>query len=152
MHVFTIWNNESKSAIVNRSSSLHISISILHVDNMLRHRSASVILALSSTLICRWRRKWRMHIVVHTTISVELLAYESLTISVCKCLVRALVTSRIEYGSAMLFSVTISRSCFYANSTRYRRSISAVLRHLHWLPIKERIQHKSLVFCRHCTL
>ena len=40
-------------------------------------KSEVIVIRSSSLRICRWRRKWRMHVVVRTTISLEFVAYES---------------------------------------------------------------------------
>ena len=47
-----------------------------------------------------------MHVKVLTTISRIARARGAMTISVCKCLVHALVTSRLDYGNAMLFGLS----------------------------------------------
>ena len=77
----------------------------------------------------------------------------SLTIVACKTLVHALVISRLDYGNALLYGITdrllhrlemIQHSA--ARIKRHdRQSITAVLRRLHWLPVKWRINYKIVV-------
>ena len=87
--------------------------------------------------------------------SVDSIAYK--TTSVCKCLVHALVTSRLDYGNAMLFGLSdrllhrlerVQRSAARVVMQLRRddrRSITAVLQHLHWLPVRKRIEYKLLM-------
>ena len=77
--------------------------------------------------------------------------------SVCKCLVHALVTSRLDYGIAMLFGKPdrlmhrldrVQRSAARVGMQLRRddrRSITAVLQHLRWLPVRKRIEYKLLM-------
>ena len=82
---------------------------------------------------------------------------DSLTTSVCKSLIHGLVTSRLDYGNAMLFLITdrllhrlemVQRSAArIVKQIRRgdRQSMTTILRQLHWLPIKRRIEYKILV-------
>ena len=82
---------------------------------------------------------------------------ESLTTSVCKSLIHGLVTSRLDYGNAMLFGLTdrlLHRLEMVQRSAARivmqirrgdRQSMTTVLRQLHWLPIKRRIEYKILI-------
>ena len=82
---------------------------------------------------------------------------DSLTTSVCKSLIHGLVTSRLDYGNAMLFGITdlllhhlemVQRSAArIVMQIRQgdRQSMTTILRQLHWLPIKRRIEYKILV-------
>ena len=81
----------------------------------------------------------------------------SLTTSVCKSLIHGLVTSRLDYGNAMLFLIWHSRSTpsppGNGSAARVvmqirrddRQSMTTILQHLHWLPVKKRIEFKILV-------
>ena len=82
---------------------------------------------------------------------------DSLTTSVCKSLIHGLVTSRLDYGSAMLFGITdrlqhrlemVQRSAariVMQIRRGDRQSMTTILRQLHWLRIKRRIEYKILV-------
>ena len=81
----------------------------------------------------------------------------SLTIVACKTLVHALVISRLDYGNALLYGITdrllhclemIQHSAariIMCIKRHDRQSITAVLRRLHWLPVKWRINYKIVV-------
>ncbi len=78
----------------------------------------------------------------------------SLTIVACKTLVHALVISRLDYGNALLYGITdrllhhlemIQHSAARIIKRHDRQSITAVLRRLHWLPVKWRINYNSAV-------
>ena len=81
----------------------------------------------------------------------------AMTTSVCKCLDHELVTSRLKYGNAMLFGISdrllhrlerVQRSAARVVMQLRRddrRSITAVLQHLHWLPARKRIEYKLLM-------
>ena len=81
----------------------------------------------------------------------------SLTAVACKTLVHALVISRVDYGNALLYGITdrlLHRLEMIQHSAARiimcikrhdRQSITAVLRHLHWLPVKWRINYKIVV-------
>ena len=74
----------------------------------------------------------------------------------CTVLVQALVTSRLDYGNALLQGlpqVLIERlqriqNCAARLTTRSRKSehITPVLRELHWLPLKYRLRFKVKTF------
>ena len=80
-----------------------------------------------------------------------------LTIVACKKLVHALVISRLDYGNALLYGITdrlLHRLEMIQHSAARnimcikrhdRQSITAVLRRLHWLPVKWRINYKIVV-------
>lgn len=75
----------------------------------------------------------------------------SLTITACKTLVHSLVTSRIDYGNAVLCGISdrlLHRLEMVQRSAARvvlrirrgdRRSLTAVLQQLHWLQVKYRI-------------
>ena len=77
--------------------------------------------------------------------------------SVCKSLIHGLVTSRLDYGNAMLFGITdrlLHRlEMVQPSAARIvrqirrcdRQSMTTILRQLHWLPAKRRIEYKILV-------
>jgi hypothetical protein len=78
-----------------------------------------------------------------------------LTTDAAKSLVHAFVQSRLDYGNALLFGlpgVLLDRLQMIQNTaarvvTRTRRfdHITPVLKELHWLPIKKRIEYKVLL-------
>ena len=80
-----------------------------------------------------------------------------LTIDVCKTIVHGLVTSKLDYGNAVLCGISVDdccRNCRVQNSavrviTPQRRRdhlhITPVLTALHWLPVPWRITYKILV-------
>lgn len=79
-----------------------------------------------------------------------------LTTDACKTLVHSLVTSRLDYGNALLYGITgglLGRLQRVQNAaarlitrTRKREHITPVLRDLHWLPVEYRIQYKLLTY------
>ena len=81
----------------------------------------------------------------------------SLTIVAFKTLVHALVISRLDYGNALLYGITdrlLHRLEMIQHSAARmimcikrhdRQRITAVLRRLHWLPVKWRINYKIVV-------
>ena len=82
---------------------------------------------------------------------------DSLTTSVCKSLIYGMVTSRLDYGNAMLFGITdrllhrleiVQRpAAGIVMQIRRgdRQSMTTTLRQLHCLPAKRRIEYKILV-------
>ena len=81
----------------------------------------------------------------------------SLTTSVCKSLIHELVTSRLDYGNAMLFGIAdrlLQRLEIVQRSAARvvmqirrgdRQSMTTILQRPHWLPVKKRIEFKILV-------
>ena len=81
----------------------------------------------------------------------------SLTTSVCKSLIHGLVTSRLDYGNAMLFGIAdrlLHRLEMVQRSAARivmqirrgdRQSMTTILQRLHWLPVKKRIEYKILI-------
>ena len=77
----------------------------------------------------------------------------SLTTSVCKSLIHGLVTSRLDYGNAMLFGIAdrlLHRLEMVQRSAARvvmqirrgdRQSMTTILQRLHWLPVKKRIEY-----------
>ena len=75
----------------------------------------------------------------------------SITASVCKCQVHAVVTSRFDYGSAMLFGIPgrlihrlemvqrLAARIVIQYGRGDRQSMYKILRQLHWLPVTKRI-------------
>ena len=82
---------------------------------------------------------------------------DSVSTTVCKSLIHGLVTSRIDYGNAILFGISdrhlhrlemVQRSAArIAMQIRRsdRQSMTTILRQLHWLPVRKRIEYKLLV-------
>ena len=81
----------------------------------------------------------------------------SLTVVAYKTLVQALVVPRLDYGNALLYDITgrpLHRLEMIQHSAagiimcigrHDRQSITAVLRQLHWLPAKWRINHTIVI-------
>ena len=79
-----------------------------------------------------------------------------LTVDAARSLISAYVVSRMDYCNALLIELPaylikkIQRVQNYAarviNRTSWRDSISRQLKELHWLPVKERINYKVLLF------
>ena len=82
---------------------------------------------------------------------------DSISTTVCKSLIHGLVTSRLDYGNAILYGISdchmhrlemVQRSA--ARIDRQirrgdRQSMTTILRQLLWLPVRERIDFKLLV-------
>ena len=83
---------------------------------------------------------------------------DTLTIGTIKCLVHALVTSRIDYGNVMLYVISdrlLPRLELVQHSAARvvvrirrvdRRSMTAALKQLHWLQVKLQVEYRLLVF------
>ena len=81
----------------------------------------------------------------------------NLTTAACKTLVHSVVTSRLDSGNAVLYGVSdrvLHRlEMVQPSAARVvlrvrrgdRRSMTATLQQLHWLPVKYRIEYKLLV-------
>ena len=83
--------------------------------------------------------------------------WDSISTTVCKSLIHGLVTSRLDYGNAILYGISdrhmhrlemVQRSA--ARIVRQirrgdRQSMTTILRQLHWLPVRKRIDFKLLV-------
>ena len=77
--------------------------------------------------------------------------------TVCKSLIHGLVTWRIDYGNAILFGISdrhLHRLEMVQRSAARivmqirrgdRQSMTTILRQLHWLPVRKRIEYKLLV-------
>ena len=75
------------------------------------------------------------------------------------------MTSRVDYGNAILFGITIRDRHLHRleivqrSAARIvmqirrgdRQSMMTILRQLHWLPIRKRFEYKLLVFLRSST-
>ena len=82
---------------------------------------------------------------------------DSVSTTVCKSPIHGLVTSRIDYGNAILFGISdrhLHRLEMVQRSAARivmqirrgdRQSMTTILRQLHWLPIRKRIEYKLLV-------
>ena len=81
----------------------------------------------------------------------------SVSTTVCKSVIHGLVTSRIHYGNAILFGISdrhlhplemVQRSAariVMQIQRGDRQSMTTILRQLHWLPVRNRIEYKLLV-------
>ena len=88
------------------------------------------------------------------------LALYSISTTVCKSLIHGLVTSRLDYGNTILYGISdrhmhrlemVQRSA--ARIVRQirrgdRQSTTTILRQLHWLPVRKRIDFKLLVLAQ----
>ena len=82
---------------------------------------------------------------------------DSISTTVCKSLIHGLVTSRLDYGNAILHGISdrhmhrlemVQRSASrIVRQIRRgdRQSMTTILRQLHWLPVRKRIDFKLLV-------
>ena len=82
---------------------------------------------------------------------------DSVSTTVYKSLIHGLVTSRIDYGNAILFGISdrhlhrleiVQRSAARIVMQIWRgdrQSMTTILRQLHWLPVRKRIEYKLLV-------
>ena len=82
---------------------------------------------------------------------------DSVSTTVCKSLIHGLVTSRIDYSNAILFGISdrhlhrlemVQRSAARIVMQIRRsdwQSMMTILRQLHWLPVRKRIEYKLLV-------
>ena len=78
-----------------------------------------------------------------------------ITTDACKTLVHSLVTSRLDYGNALLCGISDMLTCRLQRvqntaarlitCTRKKEHITPVLHSLHWLPVRYRPQYKILV-------
>jgi len=95
--------------------------------------------------------------ILHDMDMFELLQHsDCLNIDSCKTLMHSLVTSRLDYGNALLCNAPqivvkqlervqrASARTIYRLHKRDRVSMTSVLHDLHWLPITYRIQYKIL--------
>lgn len=79
-----------------------------------------------------------------------------ITDNACKTLVSSLVTSRLDYGNALLYKINVSATARLQRVqntaarliTRKKKydSITPVLKHLHWLPVQYRSKFKILLY------
>ena len=178
--------NESKTeAIVIHSSSLRRPIHIKHVDVCGQYvatsttaRDLGVAIDADLSMVTQVANACRS---AYYHLSRIARARGAMTISVCKCLVHALVTSRLDYDNAMFFGISdrllhrlerVQRSAARVVMQLLRddrRSITVVLQHLHWLlqhlqwllqhlhwlPVRKRIEYKLLMVvhtARQCIL
>ena len=79
-----------------------------------------------------------------------------ITDDACKTLVNALVTSRLDYGNALLYGVPGTLICRLQriqntaariiSRTSKHAHITPILKQLHWLPVESRIRFKILLY------
>ena len=72
----------------------------------------------------------------------------------CKLLINSFVTSRLDYCNSLLYGINTrvidklqkvqNRAARIITRTKLREHITPVLKHLHWLPIQQRIKYKIL--------
>ena len=156
-----ILNGIKSQAIVIRSSSLCAPITIKRIDICGQLVATSAVVrdlgfAIDAKLsmaaqvanVCRsaYYHLYRISRIRHT-----------LKIGTTKCLVHALVTSRIDYGNAMLYGISdrllhcleLVQHSAARVVLRIRRgdrhSMTAALKQLHWLPVKWRVEYNLLV-------
>ena len=82
------------------------------------------------------------------------------TMSACQTLVQSLVISRLDYACALLSGIPSSlvqklqvvqnRAARIITGTKLRDSITPVLRSLHWLPVRVRIEFRLVVYVYKC--
>ena len=82
---------------------------------------------------------------------------DSISTTVCKSLIHELVTSRLDYGNAILYGISDRHMHRLEMVQRYaarivreirrgdQQSMTTILRQLHWLPVRKRIDFKLLV-------
>ena len=83
-----------------------------------------------------------------------------LTTDATKTLIHSLVTSRIDYGNALMNAAPsqeiqklqrVQNSCARLITRTPRRAhISPIIHDLHWLPVEKRIQYKQLLHTYRC--
>ena len=154
--------NESKTeATVIHSSSLRRPIHIEHVDVCGQYvatstifRDLGVAIDADLSMVTQMANACKS---AYCHLSRIAMARGAMTISVCKCLVHALVTSRLDYGNGMLFGLSdrllhhlerVQRSAARVVMQLQRddrQSITAILQHLHCLPVRKRIEYKLLL-------
>ena len=110
---------------------------------------------LTADLTCR--PKYRTSAVLPIRIYLVLRKYKRVTTAACKTLVHSLVTSRLDYGNAVLYGISdrlLHRLEMVQRSAARvvlrirrgdRRSMTAALEQLHWLPVRYCIEYKILV-------
>ena len=82
----------------------------------------------------------------------------SISTTLCKSLIHGLVTSRIDYGNAILFGISdrhlhrlemvqrsAARIVMQIRRGDRKSAMTTILLQLHWLPVRKRIEYKLLV-------
>ena len=84
-----------------------------------------------------------------------------LTRSAAEKIVHALISSRLDFGNALLYNLPQTKlakiqrlqnaAARIVTLTRKYTHITPILKSLHWLPIEQRIKFKILLFVFHCV-
>ena len=159
-----VMNDNKSQAIVIRSSSLRtpISLTLVSICGQLVDTSPGI-LDLGLTIDINLT-------MTSQVVNVCLSAYyhlsriakirDSVSTTVCKSLIHGLVTSRIDYDNAIIFGISdrhLHRLEMVQRSAARivmeirrgdRQSMTTILRQLHWLSVRKRIDYKLLVVRR----
>ena len=154
-----VMNDNKSQAIVIRSSSLRMPTSLTRVNICGQFVDTSpVIRDLGFTIDSNLTMTSQVSSVCRSAyyhLSRIAKIRDSVSTTVCKSLIHihGLVTSRIDYGNAILFGISdrhlhclemVQRSAARI-VMQIRRSMTTILRQLHWLPVRKRIEYKLLV-------
>ena len=83
-----------------------------------------------------------------------------LTLDACKTLVEALVMSRLDYASSLLYNINKTYlnqlqclqsfvACLVLRAS-FRESAELLRKHLHWLPVEQRINFRIVIYVFKC--
>ena len=155
-----VMNDNKSQAIIIRSSSLRTPTSLTRVNicgqlvdtsPVIRDLGFTIDINLTMTSqvanVCRY---------AYYHLSRIAKIRDSISTTVRKSIIHGLVTSRIDYGNAILFGISDLHVHGLEMVQRYaarivmqirrgdRQSITTILRQLHWLPVRKRIECKLL--------
>ena len=150
-----VMNDNNSQAIVNRSSSLRTSLTSVNICGQLVD-TFPVIRNLGFTIDTNLTMTSQV-VNVCRSAYYHLSRIAKIRDSVSKSLIHGLVTSRIDYGNAILFGIS-DRHLHRLELVQRpagrivmqirrgdRQSVTIILRQLHWLPVRKRIEYKLLV-------